>query len=68
MPAIDRRTRIAAMLQEYPQTAAVLQRHHLGCFGCQGARHETIESGATAHGLDVETLLRDLNAAITPPV
>lgn len=64
MPTIDKNTNIATMLQNYPQTAQVLKKYHLGCIGCHGIKHESVELGATAHGVDLEALLRDLNAAL----
>ena len=64
MLAIDKKTKIATMLQEYPQTAVVLKKYCLGCIGCHGVKHENIESGATAHGVDLNALLHDLNAAL----
>jgi len=45
-----------------PKVLKVLDRYQLGCIGCMGAKHETIEKGAMAHGLDVEELLEALNA------
>lgn len=45
-----------------PEVAKVLGSFNLGCIGCMGAQHETLEQGATAHGLDVEDLLTALNA------
>lgn len=50
------------ILQMDPRVAEVLGGYNLGCIGCMGAANETLEQGATAHGLDVEDLLRDLNA------
>ncbi|MBE0597127.1 MAG: DUF1858 domain-containing protein [Desulfuromonadales bacterium] len=50
------------VLQMSPQVAKVLGRYNLGCVGCMGAMHETLEQGAIAHGLDVNDILRDLNA------
>lgn len=61
---IDKKTNIATMLQDYPQTAVVLKKYHLGCIGCHGVQHETIERGAIAHGVDLDALLHDLNAAL----
>jgi hybrid cluster-associated redox disulfide protein len=49
-------------MQLSPQVVKVLGSYHLGCVGCMGAMNETLEQGATAHGLDVNDLLRDLNA------
>lgn len=64
MACIEGKTNIATMLQDYPQTAVVLQKYHLGCVGCHGIKHETIERGAIAHGVDLSALLHDLNAAL----
>jgi hybrid cluster-associated redox disulfide protein len=49
-------------MQLSPQVVKVLGSYNLGCVGCMGAMNETLEQGATAHGLDVNDLLRDLNA------
>jgi hybrid cluster-associated redox disulfide protein len=45
-----------------PEVLKVLAQFQLGCVGCMGAKHETIEKGAMAHGLDVDDLLEALNA------
>jgi len=45
-----------------PEVAKVLGGFNLGCVGCMGAANETLAQGASAHGLDVEELLRALNA------
>jgi hybrid cluster-associated redox disulfide protein len=50
------------ILQMSPEVAKVLGSYNLGCVGCMGAMNESIEGGAVAHGLDVNDLLRDLNA------
>jgi hybrid cluster-associated redox disulfide protein len=50
------------VLQMSPQVAKVLGGFNLGCVGCMGAINETLEQGATAHGLDVNDILRELNA------
>ena len=50
------------VLQMSPQVARVLGKYNLGCVGCMGAMNESLEQGAIAHGLDVNDILRDLNA------
>lgn len=55
---------IGQVVSEYPQTIPVFQIHGMGCFGCASARFENIEQGAQAHGIDVDTLMRDLNDAV----
>jgi hybrid cluster-associated redox disulfide protein len=52
------------VMRTHPGAVKVLQKHNLGCVGCMGAQNESLEQGARAHGLDVEVLLKDLNAAI----
>lgn len=64
MKMIEPTTNILQMLKEHPETAKVLASYNLGCVGCQGSHHESVERGANAHGLDVAPLLRDLNSAI----
>jgi hybrid cluster-associated redox disulfide protein len=46
-----------------PEVLKVLTKFQLGCAGCMGAQHETLENGALAHGLDIDELLEELNAA-----
>jgi len=57
---------ISSIVQRYPQTVRVFLSHGLMCIGCAAARFENLEQGALAHGIDVEALLKDLNAAVEP--
>lgn len=52
------------VMRTFPESVKVLQKHNLGCIGCMGAQNESLEQGANAHGLDVNELLKDLNAAV----
>jgi len=61
---ITKETSIGEAVKEYPATVDVFLRHGLMCFGCALARFENIEQGALAHGMDLETLLEDLNAVV----
>jgi len=65
---INKEMPIAQIVQEYPETVRVFLNHGLMCIGCAAARFENLEQGATAHGIDVDTLLVDLNAAVEQPV
>jgi hybrid cluster-associated redox disulfide protein len=58
---------IGEVVQKYPQTVEVFLQHGLMCFGCAIARFENLEQGAMAHGIDVEALVQDLNAAVPQP-
>jgi hybrid cluster-associated redox disulfide protein len=55
---------IAEIVRDHPETVRVFLSHGLMCIGCAAARFENLEQGAMAHGLDVEALLKDLNAAV----
>lgn len=56
---------IGQIVEQYPETVPVFLKHGLMCFGCAVARFENVEQGARAHGIDVEALVTDLNAAIS---
>ena len=61
---ITKEMSIGETVRDYPATMEIFLRHGLGCFGCALARFENIEQGALVHGIDVEALLRDLNAVV----
>ncbi|MEF9921837.1 MAG: DUF1858 domain-containing protein [Anaerovoracaceae bacterium] len=42
----------------------VFEDNYLGCAGCQGAMRETLSEAAEGHGVNLEKLLADLNAAL----
>ena len=52
------------IMQQYPEAVKVLQKYNMGCVGCMGAQNERLEQGANAHGVDLNALLADLNAAV----
>jgi hybrid cluster-associated redox disulfide protein len=52
---------IGEVLEKYPESLKVFLSHGLMCVGCAVARFENIRQGATAHGIDVDTLIKDLN-------
>ena len=62
---INKEMPIAEIVQTYPQTVSVFLNHGLMCIGCAAARFENLEQGATAHGIDVDALLKDLNQAVS---
>jgi len=62
--AITSEMRIGETLQKYPQTLNVFLSHGLMCVGCAVARFENIRQGAEAHGINVDALMKDLNAAV----
>lgn len=55
---------ITDIVAKFPKTIEVFARYGMHCFGCMAARYENLEQGALAHGIDVPSLLSDLNAAV----
>ena len=45
-----------------PDTVEVLLEMGLGCVGCPGAQMESLEEAAMVHALDLDTMLKKLNA------
>lgn len=62
---ITKEMTIGEVVQNYPQSVEIFLKHGLMCFGCAIARYENVEQGAVAHGIDVEALMKDLNAAVS---
>ena len=61
---ISKEMTIGEVVRDHPETVRVFLSHGLMCVGCAAARFENILQGATAHGIDVDTLVTDLNAAV----
>ena len=55
---------ITDIVEKYPEAVEVFSAYGMGCFGCMAARFENLEQGATAHGIDVDALVTDLNERI----
>ena len=58
---ITKEMNIIEVVQRYPDTAMVFMYAGMGCFGCHVAQFETIEEGATVHGIDPDKLVEALN-------
>jgi len=61
---ITKEMSIVEVVQKYPETAEVFMKHGLHCLGCAAAHFENIEQGASAHGMDIKVLVKDLNEAV----
>ncbi|MCX5799634.1 MAG: DUF1858 domain-containing protein [Proteobacteria bacterium] len=61
---IHKNMSIEDIVKKYPETILIFEKYGLGCVGCQAALFENIEQGAEVHGIDVGTLIKDLNNAI----
>lgn len=59
---INKDMTFAQVLRMHPDVVKVLAKYNLGCIGCMGAQNESLEQGCNAHGLNVEDIVKDLNA------
>jgi hybrid cluster-associated redox disulfide protein len=62
---ITKEMSITEIVTKHPKAAPVLMAHGMGCLGCAAARFETLAQGAGAHGIDIDRLIKDLNATVT---
>lgn len=52
---------ISQVLEYDRNLAGTFMRHGMMCIGCPSATMESLEQAAAVHGLDLESLLEDLN-------
>lgn len=58
---IKKNMTFAEIIQNNPEVARKLAERGMFCGGCPMAMFETIEQGASAHGKDINKLLKELN-------
>ena len=59
---ISKDTKIGELLQEFPEKADILLAAGMHCLGCPASQAETLEEACAVHGIDVEELVKELNA------
>lgn len=64
MAKVTKETKIAELLDMCPDTAEVLMSMGMHCLGCPGARSENLERASMVHGVDLEDMLKKLNAKV----
>ena len=60
---ITKDTIIAEALKLKPAIAPILMSKGMHCLGCVIASGETIEQAAQTHGLDIDELMKEIEAA-----
>ena len=63
MAAITKDMTIGEILRTNPNVAPVLLEAGMHCLGCPAAAGESLEEACAVHGIDVEALVAELNAA-----
>ncbi len=62
---ITKNMTIGEVMEKHPETEAVFMKHFgNGCFTCPGAKTEDIAFGCTMHGMDVDTIISELNEVV----
>jgi hybrid cluster-associated redox disulfide protein len=62
---ITRETIVADTIENHPETIPVYERYSLRCHVCGGNMSDTIQDIGWNHGVNVDALLRDLNAVLS---
>ena len=55
-------TTIGEILEKAPEKAEILLEIGMHCLGCPASQMETLEEACEVHGIDVEELVKKLNA------
>lgn len=53
---------ISDILKVNPNAASILMSFGMGCLGCPSSQMESLEQAAAVHGMDVEQIIKELNA------
>jgi len=59
---VTKDTMIGELIRNKPEAIDILMRFGLGCVGCPASQMESIEEAAMVHGLNLDELLKALNA------
>ena len=62
MAQITRATKIGELLNVFPESAPILMEIGMHCLGCPSSQMETIEEAAMVHGMDIEDLMKKIEA------
>ncbi len=54
-------TKIGEILEIAPEKAEILLSAGMHCLGCPASQGETLEEACAIHGIDVESLVEELN-------
>ncbi len=59
---IEKTMLIGELLEKYPEKADLLLEAGMHCLGCPASQAESLEEACAVHGIDVEELIKKLNA------
>ncbi len=55
---VTKKTNIAKLVYEYPETVEVFMNYGLHCVGCPVSEADSLETGARIHGLSDEEIVQ----------
>jgi len=61
---ITKEMNLKDLLKKHPDSARVFAAYGIGCLGCAMASFETIEQGISAHGINIDDFMKDLNTLV----
>jgi len=61
---ITKEMTISETASKYPETIQILMKYGMHCIGCPMAMSETLEQGLSAHGMDVDNIINQLNKIV----
>ncbi|MBP8626666.1 MAG: DUF1858 domain-containing protein [Syntrophorhabdaceae bacterium] len=61
---IEKNMPIEDIIKRYPETQRIFEYYGMGCAGCKAALFESIEQGASIHGIEPDALINALNNLI----
>ena len=62
---ITKQTTISEIIITYPEAMQFFEGLKMSCGSCFAVKFDTLESGALMHGMDVDTLIEQLNRFIS---
>ena len=57
---VDKNTTINEVLSNYPETMRFFNEKQMACGSCFAVKFDTLENGALMHGMEVNTLISQL--------
>ena len=64
MSVVTKETIIGDVLDMCPETAPLFIEMGMHCLGCPASRGETVEQACMVHGVDVTSLLEEINKLV----
>lgn len=62
MAQVTKDMTIGEILRTNPQIAPILMEAGMHCLGCPSAQAESLEEAAVVHGMDIEDLMKKIEA------